>query len=379
MDIDIIINSLSKEAENLFIPRKLKHSSARSMLIIIPDLRLGGTLTVLMELFALFDGCGYQLFVISSEDGQYRDKLVCAGAVVAIRPYVACTQRYRNFLQSAFDCVFLNSAACYYYIYYFINTDVKTIWWFHETKTQLETMQGNFPHLGLLSKNIQIAGVTQAVCRGIQKSYGIKTHVLPMPIADQRNPCKEREISDGRTIFFIPAAYTYIKGQDILLKTIAQMPESYMNKSTFVFCGYQLTDQSAYYDALKRLASLLENVVFIGELDKVEVYAWYQKCNCVIAPSRVDATPTTIVEAMMFEKPCIVSQAAGISEYMQDCINGLIFPVEDQTELLKRIMLIIEEPALACEIAAQGRKIYEQNFSIPAVSEKLRLLDKDLF
>ena len=73
----------------------------------------------------------------------------------------------------------------------------------------------------------------------------------------------------------------------------------------------------------------------------------------------------------MFGKYTIVSDGAGISEYMQDCVNGFVFPSENVSELMKRIMIIIKEHSNLSFIAQAGRKLYEDNFSVECVGNKV--------
>jgi len=367
-----LVSKLSEEAEKIYDAGNVEKE--KRMLVIIPDLKLSGAMTVMLELLELPYWKDYDFYVLSSEDGDYKDKLLSLGATVIIRPRVYCTESYRKVLQQEFDCVFINSAACYYYVYYFLNTDTKVLWWFHETKTQLKTMQSEFLNLNLLSSNIHVAGVTPGVQEGVWELYGKKINLLSMPVRDQRNqnnrlpePKKPDEI-----MFFLPAALTYIKGQDILIKAIALLPEEYQKKAKFFFCGYTLPGQTEYSESIKRAIDLLPNAEFLGTLEKDEVYEWYQKCDCVLAPSRVDATPTTIVEAMMFQKLCIVSDATGISKFMQDCVNGFVFPCENTQELFKRLLLVIADKEKLSGIAKAGRTIYENHFSEEIITKQLQ-------
>lgn len=364
-----IISALSQEAEKIYTSKQPEKS--KKMLVIIPNLQLSGAMTVMMEMLELPYWENYDFYVISSEDGEYREKLLNLGAALVIRPYVYCSEAYRKMLQSAFDCVFINSASCHYYVYYFLNTDTRVLWWFHETRTQLETMQKEFLNLNLLSSNIHVGGVTPAVQTGIQEMYGKQIQLLSMPVKDSRKSVYDGEERE-EVIFFIPAALTYIKGQDILIKAITMLPEEYQRKAKFYFCGYALPGQAEYGETIQKAIDMLPNAEFLGSLEKSEVYEWYQKCDCVIAPSRVDATPTTIVEAMMFQKLCIVSDATGISKYMQDCINGFVFKSENVQELLKRMLLIIADKEKLTGIARAGRVIYENNFSEEVISGQLR-------
>lgn len=367
-----IINYISANNEALYLPERAPSTEQEKMLVIVPNLSLNGAMTVLMELLSILMKHEIFIYVLSPEDGEFRRRLTEAGAVVFIRPYVKCRNDYRRFLQEAFDYVFINTAVCFYYVYYFINQPVRVIWWIHETKKQLDVLRVEFPNLGLLSENFTLLGVTDLVVEDIRAQFNIEIENMPMPIADcyQQN---KGTVGD-KVIFFMPAAYTYIKGQDILLQAIAMLPLESARKARFVFCGYRLEDQKAYYETIKKIAEKIPEVTFLEELPRDEVYEWYRQCDCVIAPSRVDATPTTIVEAMMQHKLCIVSDAAGISAYMQDCVNGFIFPSENVEELYKRLLFVIEARNELDKISEAGREIYETCFSIESVSARLNKL-----
>ena len=112
-----LVSKLSEEAEKIYDAGNVEKE--KRMLVIIPDLKLSGAMTVMLELLELPYWKDYDFYVLSSEDGDYKDKLLSLGATVIIRPRVYCTESYRKVLQQEFDCVFINSAACYYYVYYF--------------------------------------------------------------------------------------------------------------------------------------------------------------------------------------------------------------------------------------------------------------------
>lgn len=363
-----IMEYIQTDAEAYFLPDRQPEDGEKKMLVIVPDLGLTGAMTVLMDLLSVFQSRGIFLYMAAGEDGKFREKLTEQGIVVFIRPYVICDSDYRHFLQEAFDFVFLNTSSCFYYAYYFMNQPTKVFWWFHETKEQLDT-QKEFLNLRLLSDNFTLTGVTKRVVQGMKERFYINIENLPMPVCD----CYQESVGsrEEKVLFFMPAAYTVIKGQDILLKAIIMLPKEYLKKARFVFCGYRLPGQEAYYQNIKEIARKIPEVIFLEELERSEVYEWYKRCDCVLAPSRVDATPTTIVEAMMHQKLCIVSDAAGISSYMTDCVNGFVFPSANEAELLKRILLVIEARNDLEKVAKAGRRVYEENFSMDAVAGKV--------
>lgn len=363
-----IIDELEKEAQTIYLPNEGINVEAQKMLIVVHSLKLGGSLVVLLELMEMLKEQRYQFYVISAEDGPYREKVLAVGAVLIIRPFVVCSDAYKHILQENFDYVLINSLTCYYYIYYFINTKTKVIWWFHETVIQLEMVRNEFPNLNLLSDNIKIVGVMDIVRAGVKKIYGREIGLLHMPLKDCTDLYEKK--AQDKVTFFIPAGYTYIKGQDVLLQAIAHMPENYRVRSQFVFCGYQVDAQKEYYERLCEIAERFGNVKILGELEKAEVYQWYKNSDCVIAPSRVDAGPSAIAEGMMFGCYCIVSNATGISDYIKDCENGFVFPSENTEELLKRIMIVIAEKDNLRFIAENGRRLYEERFLPERVLEQ---------
>ena len=348
---------------------KVSDQPPKKCLLIVPDMELNGAQTVLFNMIHILNDLSYELTVISSEDGPYRTKYTDNGIRVIIRPVVSCSELFKEYMRS-FDLVLLNSSSVLPYLYFFINTNTHVLLWLHETKQQLQNTGFTMPPPQLLSPNIRIVGVTKAVQRGIDELYDYTIKVLPMPVfnAYKSIGTEARDKTDIAR-FFIPAGYTYIKGQDILLNTITRLPKDFTDKSHFTFCGYKLPGQEKYYDSIKAIAESLSNVTFLDSLDQSEVYRLYESSDCVVAPSRIDATPTTIVEALMFKKIALVSSNAGISEYLSDCVNAFVFANED--ELFKRLLLIISDISNMDRIKTSGYKVYEENFSAEYVKSIL--------
>ncbi len=367
---------LLRNSSEVFTPEEsFQDSNSKRALIIVPDMSLNGAQTVLFGLLDIFRELSYSLTIISSEDGEYREKYTSVGATVAIRPSVAASEEFKEYMRSAYDLVFINTSSCLPYVYFFINTKVRTIWWLHESRIQLESCGTNIPAPQLLSPNITIAAVIRSVQDGLREMFDHTVPILPLPVPDQSEEAGEvpEGPSDGGKVrFFIPAAYTVIKGQDILLSAIAKLPPEYAARSEFIFCGYELPRQKEYSDRIKEIATKLPNVQMLGAFSREEVFDYYRMCDCVVAPSRVDSAPTSIIEAMMFGKLTLVSSNTGISHYMTDCVNGFVFTNED--ELFKRLLLIISDPASLRSVGEKGRLIYDSEFSKEAVTAALQEL-----
>ncbi len=362
---------------------ELKQDEGSEILVITPDLELNGAQVVLNELLDLPFFSDRKIDLISPSKGPYGSIYEEKGIRTLIRPYIAGDSAFREHLIRDYKMVFINTSSCSKYLMFFVNTDVPVFYWLHETFTQLGMENNTLLDPRLLSSNIRFFGVTGAVLEGINKRYGkVSIKLLPMPVADVSNEPADLDMIpqdildriDGKILFFLPAAYTYIKGQDVLIQAIAQLPKEYREKAHFVLCGYSLPGQSEYLERLRRLCGMIPEITMLDSLSREEVYLWYKISDCVLAPSRVDATPTSIVEAMMFGRIVLVSDATGISKYLTDCVNAFVFPSENVEELMKRIMLIISEYGQLDAIGERGRLVYEANYSPKHVQ---KILEKE--
>ena len=282
---------------------------------------------------------------------------------------------FRTGLQSHYDIILLNTAAVYPFSFFFQNTDIPVIWWTHEAPELIVDSFPAFPNPHLLSPNFKICTPSKGAAERFRSDYSYDPYVLPAPVSqtDLNEPDLMIDIPEGKVVFFIPGAYSYIKGQDILLSAVLSLPHDLKNRSYFIFCGYTLDKQLEYKRAITDTASRMDNVLMLENLSQDTVYSLMKRSHCIAAPSRIDCLPTTIAEGFMFKKLCLVSDRTGISAYMKDCVNGFIF--KDHDDLVKRLMLIISDFDSLGNISENGYEIYKQIFSPDSVLSVI----KDLF
>ncbi len=281
------------------------------------------------------------------------------------------TPEFRHKLQNNYDIIFLNTAAVYPFSFYFQNTEIPVYWWIHEAPEMINDSFPAFPNPHLLSPNFSLFVPSKGAAEWFNKQYAFNISVLPVSVCDSYPSVDDIpvQIPEDKIIFFIPGAYSYIKGQDILLSAIASLPDDFRNNSLFVFCGYTLDKQTEYKNHIIEKAAETDNVLMLEDLPQKYVYALMQRSHCIVAPSRIDCLPTTIVEGLMFKKICLVSDHTGISYYINDCVNGFIF--SDQDELVKRLLLIISDHKQISSISNKGYELYLSVFSPSAVSAVL--------
>jgi glycosyltransferase involved in cell wall biosynthesis len=124
------------------------------------------------------------------------------------------------------------------------------------------------------------------------------------------------------------------KGQDILLKVLTQ--EKWKRRDIdFHFYG-----QGPNAVGLKEMAE------FLGVANQITFHGFYEdvtdiwrKHHALVLPSRYEGLPLALVEAMLCERPSIVTSAGGMREVIENEENGFLAPassVEAFDEALER-------------------------------------------
>jgi glycosyltransferase involved in cell wall biosynthesis len=92
----------------------------------------------------------------------------------------------------------------------------------------------------------------------------------------------------------------------------------------------------------------------------------------VVLPSRAEGMPMILTEAMSAGRPFVSTPVGGIPELAQQ--GGVLVPVEDDVELARRLVDLLENPALAQELGEQGRRFCTETRSTEVVGIRLREL-----
>ena len=346
----------------------------KRLLCITPDFkRSGAPLALLGLLRILLKRDAFVINVMAYGEGELYPlyKNLLGTDHVEILHGLTPTPEFRQRLLNDPDIVLLNTVATLTFLFYYQNTDIPVYWWIHESPELIKDSFPAFPNPHLLSPNFHLFVPSLGTADLFYAHYSYKADALPAPVFVPEYPMPDIpfKLPDDRVIFLIPSAYSYIKGQDLLLSAIRSLPDKYKDQSFFIFCGYTLDKQIEFKKTVYAAASDMDNVLMLEDQPQEIVYSLMDKCHCIVAPSRIDCLPTTIAEGFMFGKICLVSSQTGISSYIKDCVNGFIF--KDNEELIKRLLLIINDFESLNKVAYMGHKVYLDVFSPEAIENSL--------
>ena len=187
-----------------------------------------------------------------------------------------------------------------------------------------------------------------------------QTAKLPLP----------KEFPHGKVILTVgrETASEQYKGTDALIRAVAQLrptiPDIYL-----VVAGTG--------DDLPRLRTLAhdlgipESVKFLGGIPREEVAACYARCDIFALPSTGEGFGLVFLEAMAFAKPVLGVACGGVTDLIQDGVNGLLIPPHNLGQLVKALGTLLINPALRQEYGLCGAEIVRRKYCFGTFESEL--------
>ncbi|WP_218079984.1 glycosyltransferase family 4 protein [Anthocerotibacter panamensis] len=112
---------------------------------------------------------------------------------------------------------------------------------------------------------------------------------------------------------------------------------------------------------------LSERVTFYGWLDGSRIHALIHAARALVFPS-LWHEPAGLVpfEAMAHGRPVIASSVGGISETVQDGVNGLLVTANDVQQLAEAMTRLAENWSLAQKLGAEGWRLANEQYPLAA-------------
>ncbi|HEY8216652.1 MAG TPA: glycosyltransferase [Acidimicrobiia bacterium] len=163
----------------------------------------------------------------------------------------------------------------------------------------------------------------------------------------------------GTTVGVVAAHLTRRKGIDVLLHALADLPQTQV----------AVVGRGPEEERLRALARDL------GVEDRVQWLGWFDAPRPYIAafdvlavPSRAEAFPLVIVEAMLASRPVVASAVGSVPEAVTDGVTGALVPPDDPDALAGALTLLLADPDLRQRMGAAGRRDAIERFSVETMT-----------
>lgn len=255
-----------------------------------------------------------------------------------------------------------------YYLLRKRNVSIPLIWWLHEPTALYKSVVPNIINR-LLTADMKVYTISKladaafhTVCDNIQ------TKQLLYGIEDNKTTAIKHKSVLMR--FIVIGEISKLKGHDILLDAIKLLNKEELARCEFIFVGEDSSDFAQ--KILRELRELQINYRATGLLSHKAALSELSNSDVLICASRVETMSMATTEAMMQERPVIVSDAAGIVEFIVNGENGYIFESENTQGLAENIRYAIRNRKKMEKVGKQGRKVFENIFEIGKFEDSLQ-------
>ncbi|MBI5189863.1 MAG: glycosyltransferase [Nitrospirae bacterium] len=192
-----------------------------------------------------------------------------------------------------------------------------------------------------------------------------------------RSGALRSELGIGPDVFVVAevAAITPRKGQDLLIRAAAHVKEAGVPMHV-VLAGQ---DDGGHVETLRALADglgMTESVHFLG--DREDVPEILGGSDALALPSRREAMPRSVIEAMAAGLPVVASDAGGAREAVVEGVTGYIVPCDDYRALADRLMRLAANPELRSGMGERGRQRAMEMFDVAVKTREIEAIYEGL-
>ena len=165
---------------------------------------------------------------------------------------------------------------------------------------------------------------------------------IRLTVIGRLNPNKGQDLAIGA------AAELTARGHDVRLRVVGD-----------VFEGYEYVERELRELVLRE--GLEGRVVFDGFVP--EIWPVLEQTDILLAPSRTDSLPLTVIEAMLAGRPIVASAVGGIPELIEDGVSGRLVAPGQSEELVSAVEALIRSPDEARELGSRARLAAGERFA----------------
>lgn len=202
---------------------------------------------------------------------------------------------------------------------------------------------------------------------------GLDANKYQFSPVDRNNVRQSFSIPDKAFVIGIVGDITPHKGQHLLLEAVKNIGGK---RSVFILIVGVIrpNDESeSYLQTLHQLATDLPThvqVIFSGRRN--DMSAIYSALDVlVVASTNSETTSLVMQEAMLCQRPVVVSQVGGIPELVRSGQNGLLFRIGDVAQLTASLQMLCDESDLGNAMGQEGFRMASRKFLLSDMRKRV--------
>ncbi len=258
---------------------------------------------------------------------------------------------------------------------------IPTVWHFHETLKQFRSLVGIGKLCIAMTRHELITVTAEAVDVYRLKKAQTIHNPIDVDYWRPKTSANPEQRVDRPWRIVCTANINPLKGQDVLLKSLEDVPGPW----TLHLIGAILETHTQYFRTLLDAAERLQqkkslcNIHFLGWLNIDQVKEHLEMCDVFVLPSRDEACPIALLEAMAMGKICVASNVGGVGKIISDAALGYIVQPSRPNELTHALMEIGALDAKErLSMANKAKQQISSHFSLLEVAKKVDRIYQNL-
>lgn len=246
----------------------------------------------------------------------------------------------------------------------------KVIWWLHECRSVGENIKNEFSNIKYQDFFNTFVWAVGNRCKNIFNDFypQVEVNIMPLGIPDVRK--WQYKKSKEKVIFIIIGGITPLKSQQIFLEAVSKLSEEEKKRAEFWVVGN--IPNSFYANRIREMASKEAGVKLLGIKSRKEIERLYSIIDVVVCASKEETGPIVIVEGMMYGKVCITTDTTEMASYIVDGQSGFVCETQNAHALYEKMKWVINHREALNVIGNAARKVYEENFTINKLGQRLQ-------
>ena len=246
-------------------------------------------------------------------------------------------------------------------------------------------LRGGKKILNLILKNASLIIANSNYTKNALIGFGIserKIIVVNPPVEYKKfakignaEELKENYGLKGKKVLLTVGRLVERKGHDYVIKAlpdiIKEIPEIH----------YLIVGDGVYRSELERLSvklNIRDFITFAGFIPDEELPEYYAMCDVFIMASReikekgdVEGFGIVYLEANAMKKPVIAGRSGGISDAVEDGVNGILVNPTDEKDIARAIIKLMKDDEMRIKLGKAGYKRVVEKFSPERQAELL--------
>lgn len=169
-----------------------------------------------------------------------------------------------------------------------------------------------------------------------------------------------------RHSIFVSQSNYPIKGFHLMIEALNLIINKYPDiklyttgRSPFGLSMNEKLRQNSYHAYLERMIKkhdLMGRVVFLGELNEIEMRNRFLRSHVFVCCSSIENSPNSVGEAMLLGVPVVSSDVGGVKDMLKDKVEGFLYPFDETYMLAHYIDKVFSDDRLAEQISVNSQK-----------------------